>query len=256
MRTNKGMEYIGQTLKNSFNSTMIVTEYRKYNDIDVYFPDYEWTAEHVRYGDFKKGQIKCPFERKVYGVGYLGDGPYEATENGKKTKVYDTWYQMLKRCYDKKYHAKNPTYINCTVCEEWLNFQNFGQWYENNFYQVPDQQMDLDKDILFRFNKVYSPETCIFVPHNINTLFTKSDKTRGDLPIGVCYDKRTKIFRAQCSVNNKQVHIGYYDTPEEALVAYKVFKEEVIKLMADDYKDYIPESLYDAMYNYEVNLYD
>ena len=71
------------------------------------FPEYECTIHHAEYGNFKKGNIKCPYERRVYGVGYIGEGKYKVKENGKTTKCYETWHSMLRRCYDEKYQEKN-----------------------------------------------------------------------------------------------------------------------------------------------------
>lgn len=86
---------------------------------------------------------------------------------------------MLNRCCSGKLHKRESTYINCKVCDEWLNFQNFSEWFKNNYYEVEGQRMELDKDILNKGNKIYSPNTCIFVPHNINNLFTKMIKLEG-----------------------------------------------------------------------------
>ena len=169
---------------------------------------------------------------------------------------------MLKRCYDPKYHEKEPTYINCKVCKEWSNFQEYGQWFIDNYYEIEGERMDLDKDILHKGNKIYSPDTCIFVPHRINTLFIKKDSNRGNYPIGVCYDKQNKKFRARCRIydfkenKSKNKHLGLYDTPEQAFNAYKEFKEQNIKNMADYYKNFIPTKLYDVLYNYQVETTD
>ena len=175
----------GEENINTFGSKMIIVIYRNNKDIDVYFPEYNWTFEHTNYGNFKKGKIKCPYEPKVYGVGYLGEGKYTATENEKNNEYYDIWHDMIKRCYDPKYQEKHSTYKDCKVEDYLLNFQNMGEWIDKNYYEVPGEQMCLDKDILHKGNKVYSRETCIFVPERINTLFTKCNKSRGKDPIGV-----------------------------------------------------------------------
>ena len=247
---------------NTFGSKMIIVEYRNCDDIDVYFPEYNWTFKHSGYKEFKKGNIKCDYEPRNYGVGYIGEGKYKIKENGKLTKCYQTWHSMLERCYDEKYHEKEPTYINCEVCKEWHNLQTFGNWFYENYYEIEDERIALDKDILNKGNKVYSPDTCIFVPHNINSLFTKSDKARGDYPIGVHYNKQNKKFIARCSIydykENKKIrkYLGLYDTPEKAFEVYKQFKEKYIKEVADYYKNLIPTKLYDVMYKYEVNIND
>lgn len=251
------MNRTGDTRINNFGSKMIITAYRNAKDIDVYFPDYEWVAEHREYKSFKNGSIRSPYERRVYGVGYIGEGDYKVSENGKATNQYIVWHNMLKRCYDVKLHEKYPTYTNCTVCDEWLNFQNFALWYDENYYEIPGEQIALDKDILTKGNKIYSPKTCVFVPQNINLLFVKSDNTRGKYLIGVHYHKQKKKYQARCSLGTgRQKHLGLYDTPEEAFKAYKEFKEALIKKIANDYMELIPFNLYKAMIKYEVDIDD
>lgn len=252
----------GETILNNFGSEMIIVEYRGALDIDVYFPQYNWIARSVQYSSFKNGEIKCPYEKRLYGHGFLGEGKYKTKENGKHTKCYEIWNSMLQRCYSEKCHEKRPSYKVCTVSKEWLNFQNFAKWYDNNFYEIEGQRIELDKDILIKGNKIYSSDTCIFVPHNINTLFIKPYKCRKELPIGVVYYKQTRKFRAQCGIydlkenKRKMKNLGYYDTPQQAFEVYKQFKEQYIKEVADYYKDQIPKKLYDAMCNYEVYITD
>ena len=165
---------IGEERLNNFGSKMIITRYKNAIDIDVYFPEYDWTFKNSAYKEFKNGKIKCPYKRSVCGVGYIGEGKYKVKENGKNTRVYDTWHDMLRRCYDSKFHEKRPTYVDCEVCEEWHNFQNFAKWYDNNYYEIEGERMHLDKDILVKHNKIYSSETCVFVPHAINSLWYKN----------------------------------------------------------------------------------
>jgi hypothetical protein len=110
--------------------------------------------------------------------------------------------------------------------------------------------MAIDKDILIKGNKIYSPETCIFVSRKINSLFVKCNKSRGQSPIGVC--KHGKKYYVRCS----SMGIGSFKTIEEAFNAYKQYKEDYIKQVADEYKNKIPKKLYDALYKYEVEITD
>lgn len=259
----KKIDRTGEKGINNFGSEMIIIRYRTNKDVDIYFPEYNWTARNTRYDVFKNGEIVCPYERRVFSVSYLGEGKYNVHDkNGKLTKCYTAWHAMMQRCYDSECHKRLPTYIDCEVCEEWHNFQNFGDWFKDNYYEIEGQKMHLDKDILNKGNKIYSPENCIFAPEKINTLFVKSNKARGDYPIGVHYHKQHGKFQAYCSVYNyeknkkKQIHLGYYDTPQKAFEVYKQFKEQYIKQVADYYKDLIPNKLYDALYNYVVEITD
>ena len=251
----------GEKNINTFGSEMVIVEYRMNRDVDVYFPQYNWTFKGATYQSFKNSQIKCPYERRVYGIGYLAEGKYKPKENGKHTKVYKTWKDMLGRCYDTKIQEKYPTYKDCKVDKNWHNFQNFAKWYYDNYYEVEGERMELDKDILLKHNKIYSPETCIYVPHTINSLFIKCDKSRGGSVIGTTPRKNGK-YEAQCWLINpktgksKNEYLGRYDSQEEAFEIYKYYKEKNIKQVADYYKSLIPQKVYDALYDYEVEIDD
>ena len=250
----------GEEGYNKFGSKMIIKKYKDCMDMDVYFPEYNWVLEHARYDHFKEGNIKCPYEPRYYGVGYLGEGEYKVRENGKLHRYYIIWHDMLKRCYDPKVHEKHPTYKGCKIENYLLNFQHMGEWIKDNYYEVPGEQMCLDKDILCKGNKVYSRETCIFVPQKINKLFTKRDNSRGDNPIGVS-DLSSGNYRVDCNNGyGKQIPLGTYSTKEEAFQVYKQYKEKVIKEVIDSYEGKIPEPFYsrlrEAMYNYKVEIDD
>lgn len=237
-----------------------IVEYKNNKDVMVKFLK---TGETIKcgYHQFRKGNVQSHFIPTVYGVGIVGLEKM-ADKNGKHFKSYDTWSDMIKRCYNIKSHQRNPTYKNCNICDEWLFYPNFKKWYEENYYQVNNEKMCLDKDILVKGNKIYSPKTCVFAPERINKLFLKRQNDRGDLPIGVCLDKRRKKYLANCNLfdmktnKHKLDYLGSYNTPEEAFLSYKKTKEENIKQIADYYKDRIPEKLYNAMYKYEVHIHD
>ena len=250
----------GEEGYNSFGSKMIIKEYRKATDIDIYFPEYNWVFKHAQYNQFKNGNVKCPYEPRHYGVGYLGEGKYKTKENGKHTDEYVIWHDMLRRCYDAKLQERELTYKGCTVEDYLLNFQNMGEWIENNYYEVPGEKMCLDKDILRKGNKVYSRDTCIFVPKRINNLFIKSDKSRGKDPIGV-YQLLSGNYQGNCSNGYGEcIYLGSYSSREEAFQVYKQYKEKIIKETIDSYKGKIPEPYYsrlkEAMYKYEVEIDD
>lgn len=254
-------ERVGEENYNNNGSLMRIVAYRKSDDIDIYFPEYDWVRYNCKYINFKHGKVKCPYEPRYHGKGYLGEGEHKIKEDGKCTKCYRTWHHMLERCYDEKHRYKYPTYADCYVNDEWLNYQNFADWFDENYYEVDGELMCIDKDILCKGNKEYGPDTCVFTPERINTLFMKSDKSRGEYPLGVCLDKHGKKYEAKYQYSDitdkrKTVHLGRYETPEEAFEAYKEEKEFVIKLFAEAYKDDIPEELYEALCDYEVEIYD
>lgn len=163
----------------------------------------------------------------------------------------------MRRCYNEKEKLKWKSYLEAEVCEEWHDYRNFAKWYNDNYYQIDNMQMHIDKDILVKGNKIYSPETCVFVPYNINSLFTKGNTMRGDCPIGVNYHKRDKVFYARVRNNKGQrMELGGFSNPTDAFNAYKMAKEQIIKDVANEYKDKIPQRLYEAMIKYEVDITD
>ena len=200
-----------------------------------------------------------PYDKTIFEIGYLGEGKYNRKIH---FEIYKVWRCMLQRCYAPYYLDKHPTYRDCMVCEEWLNFQNFAKWYEENYYKVKEEKMSLDKDILYKGNKLYSPSTCVFVPQRINNLFTKGNAIRGEYPIGVSYEKSCNKLTVCCNIykngKNKTEHLGRYsiNKPFQAFYVYKKYKENYIKQVADEYKELIPKKLYDALYKYEVEIND
>ena len=245
----------GETRVNNNGEEMKIIRYANRNDIDVQFVKDGTIIEHRTYDAFKTGMIRNPMTPTVFGIGFMGIGEFKSKdENGKETKCYKTWKSMMERCYYHKYKEKHQTYENCTVCHEWHNFQVYAKYHNENYYEVGDEKMTLDKDILHKGNKVYSPNTCVFVPSSINTLFIKCDKVRGDLPIGV--SKNGTKFRVRLSKDNERICLGTYDTVEQAFLAYKIAKEQYIKEVAEEYKDKIDPRAYEAMMNYEVDIND
>lgn len=188
-------------------------------------------------------------EPVMCGVGYRGSENVDCT-----SESYLKWHDMIHRCYNTKFHLRQPQYMGCTVCEEWLNYSNFKVWYDQN--KIAGMSLDLDKDILFKGNKVYSPETCCFVPHAINTLFLNGKKNRGDLPLGVHFDKDKCKYRAEMSFMGEQIKLGTFDNAEVAFARYKEYKEDFIQDLAEQYKDILPYKVYEAMINWKIEIDD
>lgn len=249
---------IGKEKINNYGSRMKIIEYNHTDDIMVLFTESGY-IKSTRFSQFEKGCLYSPYCKKAYRVGYHGEGEYKCfTKDNKKTLEFYVWNDMIKRCYSENYLSKHETYRGCLVCDEWHNFQNFAEWFNKNFYKINDEVMNLEKDILLKGNKIYSPETCIFVPQRINKLFVKANKSRGDLPIGVSWHNLKNKYTSYCNnpFTKKLIHLGDFDSVSQAFETYKNYKEKVIKDMAEYYKGVIPYKLYKAMYNWNVNIND
>jgi hypothetical protein len=208
------------------------------------------------YRHIKNGGVNNPYFLSVCGVGFLGEGIYKSINNKKISTVYSKWNSMIERCYSNKVQKNQPSYKGCSVCTEWHNFQVFAKWFEENYDPEIMDGWHLDKDILIKGNKIYSPETCCFVPDEVNTIFPSCKNKRGLYPIGVNFSKQNKTFISQTSLEKNKVYLGSFKTPYEAFLAYKNFKENTIKQIANKWKPKIEPRVYAAMYNYKVEITD
>lgn len=222
---------LGEEKLNNKGYPMKIVEYNSRNDIVVEFQDEYKSNVHTTYYHFQNGNVKNPYNSNnagVYGVGIKG-GKYHTVNNGEITKEYRAWKSILRRCFDVKTKNERPTYKDVTCCEEWLLYENFYKWLhsQENFDKwLNGYKWAVDKDILIKGNKIYSPNSCCLVPMYINTLF---------------------------AIKNK----NSFDTQEE-LDIYKQDKENNIKKIAKEEYDNgnITKECYVAMMNYEVEIVD
>ena len=178
--------------------------------------------------------INKNIRKPIYGVGINDSDCVVAKRiNGKLLlcPFYKTWKSMLMRCYSEKWQEKYPTYNACTVCEEWLTFSNFRSWMDSQYWYM----MQLDKDLLIEGNKVYSPESCIFVSGQLNLFTSRNEEKRGDYPIGVHFNKEKGKLQARCRnpFTKKEEYLGQFDCQNEAHKAWKARKHELSCQWAD-----------------------
>ena len=220
-----------------------IINYRNCNDIDIKFED-GVIRKGVRYDKFIEGKIKNLYALTIFGVACVGE-TNTIDKNSNVLPSYRCWYNMIQRCYNTK-HSSYKSYgeKGVRVCEEWLCYKNFKKWYDHNIYQIEKERVCLDKDILVRNNKMYSPETCIFVPERINLIFEMKDR-KTNLPLGVC--KNGNKYMSRINDNGNVIYLGSFDTPEEAHELYLKERLKIIKQLAKKYKHKIPKKLYDRL---------
>lgn len=204
--------------------TLRVLKYISAREVEVEFlkTGYVFTSNTA---SIRTGVVKDKLKPSVYGVGYVGVGSYEQTTNGRSNKIYACWSGMLGRCYGEHRLIKYPTYVGCYVIPSWHNFQNFAKWYYENYPQ-DGNKYQLDKDLLVPHNKVYSPDTCIFVPSWLNSLMTARNAARGIWPLGVSKDGGK--FKAEGhDKEGGKVTLGRFHCPMEAHLKWKECKLSV-----------------------------
>jgi len=183
--------------------------------------------------NIKASKHSIAMRKPLHGVG-INDADYiTSLKIGGKCPYYRTWQNMISRCYYKPYSEERPTYLEAKVCDEWLLFSNFRKWMTTQEWEGKC----LDKDIFVIGNKTYSPDYCIFVSQEINSLLNKREASRGKYPQGVYYNKLNRKFHAQCSVAGKKKHIGFFTEIEEAEKAYIKFKADLIRALASSQSD-------------------
>ena len=248
IRGKPDVQKIGEIRNNNSGTPMKIIDYKSTSDITVEFLDEYHYTKHTTYSNFVRGNVKNPYDRDLYGVGYFGVGKWKVKdETGKWSRVYLCWRHMLERCYHEKSSWQYPAYYGiCTVCEEWKCFQTFADWYKAREYDV-NERLHLDKDIKHPGNTVYSPENCILVPQRLNAIFINKSNKRG-LPNGI-YRNRNKF-----TVKYNEKSLGVYENINDAYLVYtKEKKKEIIK-MANEYKGIIPNEVYDAVIAYEFSI--
>ena len=170
--------------------------------------------------------------KKLYKIA-INDADYVITPNGVMCKYFSTWKSMITRCYSSKLHVRYPTYEKCTVCKDWLSFMNFRSWMMKQDWK----EKELDKDILNIGNKIYSPETCIFVSKQINYLLGNNAAVRGAYPQGCYFNKEKRLFQTNISINGKRKYLGRFTTWQEAEKVYLKAKYKNIMRIALEQTD-------------------
>ena len=247
---------VGKTFNSNSFGKFTVLKYENYENVYIQF---EQTGG-VNITDLrrvKEGAVVDLLAKTTYDIGYIGYNYDYKCKDSKK--LFKMWSGVMQRCFDPLWKGRHKCYEQTTCSEDFLCASNFITWSKSqigyNSIDKSGKPFALDKDILLKGNTVYSPDTCVFVPREINNLILSNRKVRGKLPIGVTKTKEGKL-RARVSINNKEVTLGVFETSNEAFQAYKEAKERHIKGVANKWKDKIDIRVYEALINYEIDITD
>ena len=243
-------ELLGKEYETNNCGKCFVVDYKSSSDVTVVFYEPLYIAK-CNYRDLREGVVGNPLYPRVYGVGSIGVGKYNSRDH---KNLYHLWKSLLQRVYTKR----NPSYKGVTVCDEWLNFQNFAEWCTTDpFFNTEDEngrKYHLDKDILVKGNKIYSPNTCCFIPQEINSISINVYKARGNYPVGVV--KRGKKFLVRIRRSGDLESLGVFSNLDQAFFVYKQAKENYIKSLAEKWKGRIDEKVYESLLTYKVSMDD
>lgn len=241
---------IGDVFQTNAGGTMKVIEKIRWDKFVVEHQDkYKHRSIAHPFG-IMKGEVKNPYQPSLSGKGFLGVGDFVAHINCKKTPEYAAWMCMIQRCYGGKDGKGVERYEDCSVSDEWLNFQNFAEWYvSQDFYNCG---YDLDKDLIHKGNRIYCKEYCVLVPPKINGLLHNGKKRRGKYPVGVSYKKMGKKFNVNLKVDGKTKYVGAFDCLDEASNAYVLAKESYVKQIALEWKGKIDKRAFDLLMMWRV----
>ena len=245
---------VGKVCKSLNSGDFKVLKYNNSANVEIQFLNTGFEMV-VQLTNIKSGSIKDPYSPSVYGVGVLGT-KYPISDGCRDTKECALWKNMLKRCYNDDCKKKQPTYEDCEASENFKYYEYFYEWCHKQI-GFGNEGWHLDKDLLVKGNKVYSENTCVFIPREINSLLIKREASRGEHLIGVCWCSKDKAFIAQVRKNKgKREWLGYFKTEIEAFKAYKTAKEAFVKEQANKWKDKIDDRAYKALMKYTVEITD
>ena len=245
---------VGKVCKSKSSGDFKILKYNDAYNVDVQFlkTGFETRAQ---LGNIRNGEVKDLYSSSVHGVGILGTR-HPSTINGRNTKEYEIWYSMLSRCYNDAYKKHRPTYEGCEVSDNFKYYEYFYEWCQSQV-GFGNEGWQLDKDLLVKGNKVYSENTCVFIPQEINLVLIKRTASRGKHLIGVYWSKTNKAFVAKvCKNKGEQEYLGSFKTEIEAFNAYKQAKEAFVKEQANVWKSQIDIRAYEALMKYTVEITD
>ena len=224
-----------------------------HNKKKIKFLDEHGYITEMSTSSISRGNVKNPYHPSLLNKGFLGVGIYKP-----KDYEYHVWKNVLNRIYNEEYHIKHSTYKKAKLCKEWHNYQTFAkdinEMYGFNMKDENGKLYHIDKDILSKNKKVYSKETCLFIPPKINTFLNQNKKKEGGLPTGVKYRHQDQRYEARISIDGELIYLGSCMTIELARDIYVKARNERARKLASIYKGKVDDRVITFLENYnEIN---
>lgn len=197
--------------------------------------------------EYKVSDILDMFETGVFVVKTRENYRFEALKYSRNIDVigYQQWCGIISRLNNSK------LYTNVSISDDFLDFDTYLEWAKEqigfNTYDDAGMLYHIDKDLLSKPNNmIYSKDTCLFIPQEINTMCKLSRNS--NLKKGVQFLKgRKKPYRAYINIDGKSTGLGYYYTEEEANAQYKIARLSRIDDLYLKYKDKVDPRVWDAL---------
>lgn len=236
------VKYIGREFENRVGEKCFIVDYKSSKEVVVMFYDGYYTTAQM--SNIRKGAVKNPFSEKGRFLGF-GVADVMVSTKSPTYKYRRLWEAMITRVCSRE----DTAYHNVTISQDWAILSTFLEDIKRfkGYDKVVTDGWVLDKDILSVNGKIYSKDTCCFVPPEINSLLVSMGKPKGDYPLGVHFCKREGKFVAQLHVKTTMKHIGYFDCQDEARAAYKREKQKYVNRIAELYKSEIDGKVYSAL---------
>lgn len=172
---------------------------------------------------------------------FTNDAPYVTYLGGKPPVVcpaFRRWKKIVERCRSDWSLQAKPRYEGCRVCPEWHSFMAFRGWLVAH---EGWEGLEVDKDILYPGNLLYSPETCVMVPPWLNHALQRPKASKGSgLPPGVTEVHKVTCtrYRARCTdITGTREYLGLFANPEDAgAVVSRAYQAKLLRL-AETYPD-------------------
>lgn len=212
----------------------------------------EWMPYEVftKKDQILRGNLLYPYGKHKDGC-YKGEGSWLYSV---KNPYMQLWCGIRSRTLNDNFKQKHKSYLNCTLCPEWMCLQNFCDWADSTYpKEFPDVAWEIDKDLLSN-SGVYSPETCCWLPKEINLFLSKKSEKgiyekegkRGS-SFALFVREGTEVYKEK-----KGHYIGSYPTYADAVAKWKEVKQNRLNALIEKYRHCLSHVVIEKLSSLEI----